>query len=206
MIHSHIVCYNKHTHTKNITGCGAIGRHIHLRSVVLQVQILSSRLGQKALLHNTNKQKMKLSNIISSVAVSSILLSSSLPSFAQTVGTSNRVRTEVGNLTTKTDLNIDEVSNYNSNGEAVANTSTYKLEAYGPSATVNLEFDGNNVSGDATASTDVETDPVVIFVQSDATSSFNESENKTSTVNGVVKERGSFFVNDLSIDASAYLK
>ena len=149
---------------------------------------------------------MKLQNLLATVTISSVLLSSALPSFAQTVGTSNRVRTEVGNLTTKTDLNIDEVSNYESEGEAVSNTSTYKLEAYGPNATGNLRFNGDNVSGNATASTNVETDPVVIFVKSDAVSSFNESENKTSTVNGVVKERGSYFVNDLTIDANAYIK
>lgn len=149
---------------------------------------------------------MRLSNIISSVAVSGILLASASPSFAQTVGTSNHVRTEVGTLNTKTNLQIHQSGEYSSVGEAIANTNTFKLEAYGPNAISTISFDGDEVKGLAIASTAVETDPVVILVTSEAQSKFSETETKSSKTEGTVQERGSFFVNDLTIDANAYLK
>lgn len=152
---------------------------------------------------------MKISNLVTAVATTVILSTVSLPAFAQIrLGVSNDIKYSTGTDFSRSNLELDQKTNFVQENEVVGEAQTIKIEALtgnGGLAEVNLDFDGNKFTGDATANINTNEDPVVLgaFQTSDIYQ-FSRLEEEID-LSGNVRSGSDNVTNRLQLDASTYL-
>lgn len=124
--------------------------------------------------------------------------------FRNGVNSTNRI--ETGTTWSRSNLNIEEIENFNSSTIQEAEGFKVQLSSFGPDAFAGLNFDGEKFTGYSFASTDpLVPDPVATGLYEEFSVIYEATTDRQSTVTGTVESGTDGVYTNTVFDNSIYL-
>lgn len=146
-------------------------------------------------------------NLLTVLTVSTISALSLAPSASAQIslGVNNTIKNSNGTEFNRSNLKLDQNTDFYQVSEAEGNAQTIKLEGFAENVTVNLDFDGSKFTGDVTATNETPVDPVALGAfQNTDIYQFSETAEDTS-LKGRIRSGSDSTFNQIDLNANTYL-